>query len=57
MVEYKAIMFFRKDGVNEQGYADRINSNASGELALSVQWIIGSQASSGSMTRQAESLA
>jgi hypothetical protein len=54
----KAIMFFRKDGVNEQTiYADRINSNASGGLALSVQWIVCSQVSSGSMTGQAESLA
>jgi len=53
-------MFFtssEKDGVNEQGYADRINSNASGGLALSVQWTIGSQVSSGRMTRKAESLA
>jgi len=54
-------MFFtssEKDGVNEQGYADRINSNASGGgLALSVQWTIGGQVSSGRMTRQVESLA
>ena len=57
MVKYKAIMFFRHDAVNEQGYADRINSNASGGLALSVQWTIGSQVSSGRMTRQVESLA
>jgi len=56
MVKYKVIMFFRQDAVNEQGFADRINSNASAALALNGS-LEASQVSSGRMTRQVESLA
>jgi len=53
MVKYKVIMFFRQDAVNEQGFADRINSNASAALALSVNGSLeASQVSSGRMPRQ-----